>query len=743
VKKRPSANRQVILVIFINLLRYLLITVPLLFVGFAVFDWYSAAPPEALAKATFVGRNSCAACHQEELARWTGSHHDRAMELATEETVLGDFNGETFDWYGEQTRYWRDGKKFMVTAEGPDGQPHDYEVKYTFGFTPLQQYMVEFPDGRVQVQRVSWNTEKKEWFYVTPPDVTAERIPAGDPLHWTGITQNWNSTCAECHSTNLKKNYDLAQNAYHTTFSEIDVSCEECHGPASLHLELASAKSLFWDRRHGYGLAKLKSLDSTPQIETCAKCHARRSEVHGDFRPGARFADHYDVALLDENLYHADGQQLDEVYNYGSFLQSKMHAKGVRCTDCHDPHSLKVKFTGNALCSQCHAPAKYDSPAHHHHLANTPAASCVECHMPTTNYMVIDARHDHSFKPPRPDLTVSTGAPNVCNRCHTKPEETAQETAQWAAQKVVEWYGPERKFGLNWAAAIAAGRKGAADGEKLLAEVVRSSETPAIVRATATELLAQYSSSSAHSAIGVALKSDSPVVRLAATRVANDAAQLTARLRDDNTAVRQEAARRLVGAPLSAADQSAFGAALGEYKARQQLALEHAGTHLNLASLARELGDSSTAIAELRTAIKLNDYLSGPRAELASLLEESGGEVNEIANLRREERARLERDAKLLPDNADIRYRLGLLEFLLKDLAAADASLAEACRLAPTNYQYHLGYALLLEKRYVDGGDEADRDRAIAALRKLESLNPSDPTAKEILKRMLSAKQEG
>ncbi len=415
-----------------------------------------------------------------------------------------------------------------------------------------------------------------------------------------------------------------------------------------------------------------------------------------------------------------------------------MHAKGVRCTDCHDPHSLKVKLPGNALCSQCHAPAKYDSPAHHHHLANTPAASCVECHMPTTNYMVIDARHDHSFKPPRPDLTVSIGAPNVCNRCHTKPAETAE----WATQKVVEWYGPERKFGLNWAPAIAAGRKGDANGDKLLAEVVRSVETPAIVRTTATELLGQYDSSAAQSAIGVALKSDSPVVRLAATRVATDAAALTARLRDDNTAVRQEAARRLVGAPLAPADKQAFESALGEYKARQQLALEHSGTHLNLASLARQVGDSTTAIAELRTALKLNDYLSGPRAELASLLEETGGAAEEIANLRREERVRLERDAKLLPDNADIRYRLGLLEFLLEDLSAADAALAEACQLAPTNYQYHLGYALLCEKRYVDGGDEADRDRAIAALKRLETLNPSDPTAKEILKRMLSARKE-
>ncbi|MEM6656252.1 MAG: multiheme c-type cytochrome, partial [Planctomycetota bacterium] len=268
-------------------------------------DWYRAAPPQALATATYVGRQSCVECHQQQHDEWVGSHHDWAMDTATDQTVLADFDNSSFTRNGVTTRFFRDGERFMVNAEGPDGEMTDFEVKYTFGVEPLQQYMVEFPDGRVQVLRVSWDTVRQEWFEVTPPDVPNERILPGDPLHWTGIGQNWNTTCAECHSTNLQKNYDLESDTYHTTFSEIDVSCEECHGPASLHVELATAKSFFWDRRHGLGLAKLRSADPTAQLEACAKCHSRRNAVHADFRPGTPLLDSFNPSLLHAGLYHA------------------------------------------------------------------------------------------------------------------------------------------------------------------------------------------------------------------------------------------------------------------------------------------------------------------------------------------------------------------------------------------------------------------------------------------------------
>ncbi|MEM9660257.1 MAG: multiheme c-type cytochrome, partial [Planctomycetota bacterium] len=167
----------------------------------AAVDWYRAKPAAAIRTATYVGRHKCAQCHQPEMQAWSGSHHDRAMEVASEETVDGDFDNAEFNYFGVQTRFFREGDRFMVNTIGPDGEYHDYEIKYTFGLEPLQQYMVEFPDGRVQVLRVSWDQRRQEWFFVAPPDAEEMAFDPDDPLHWTGLSQNWNTMCAECHST--------------------------------------------------------------------------------------------------------------------------------------------------------------------------------------------------------------------------------------------------------------------------------------------------------------------------------------------------------------------------------------------------------------------------------------------------------------------------------------------------------------------------------------------------------------
>ena len=714
-------------------------------VGYVSADWYTTEPPDALASATYVGRSSCIECHQAEQDAFHGSDHDRAMELATEEAVLGDFNDTEFERFGVTTRFYRRGDEYWVNTEGPDGEYHDYQVKFTFGIDPLQQYMVEFPDGRVQVLRVSWDTIENRWFYVPPPDAPDERLPPDDPTHWTGIAQNWNTTCAECHSTDLKKNYDLKTNTYHTTYSEIDVSCEACHGPASLHVKLAKSQSLFWDRIHGYGLSKIKSLDPTPQIETCAKCHARRSEVHPDFRPGKRFADFYNTSLLREGLYYADGQIQDEVYVYGSFLQSRMHREGVRCSDCHNPHSLELKFEGNALCGQCHVPAKYDTPSHHHHKMDTPAASCVECHMPETKYMVVDPRRDHSIRVPRPDLTVSIGTPNVCNRCHDEPDETAQ----WAADKVVEWYGPKRPDDPHWAPAMAGGRQGDPDAEKLIVEALQRQNTPAIVQATLCDLLGRYPSDEASHALDNALKSQNSLVREAAVfnRRLDSFEQVQQKvipaLSDPVRTVRTAATLRMLELPRELFQQeglpAAFAPALEDYKTQLHMADERAESHLRLAAIAEWNGDTPEAIEELRTAVRLEPYRSGTRAELARHLSAQPGQEMEVLRLRKEEIELLERDIEFLPESGDIRYRLGMLLYLVEDLNAAEKQLTEAIRLAPQNYQFALGLALLQQKLY-EAGDDGALQRAGKTLRILHQLDPNSPDAANISRGLLQVR---
>lgn len=715
--------------------------------GALAWDWYSVVPDEAIANATFVGSKTCAECHQSEHKLWKGSDHDRAMELATETSVLGDFNNATFNYQGVTTRFFRDGNRFMANTEGPDGQYRDYEIKYTFGVRPLQQYMVEFPDGRVQVLREAWDVANKRWFYVTPPDVTDERIPPGDPFHWTGITQNWNVTCADCHSTNVHKNYNPATDRYDTTFSEINVSCEECHGPGSVHVDLARRISPFWDREIGYGLPNLKDKNLSVQIETCAKCHARRNQVHEDFRPGGQFLDFYEPQLLsDGRLYHANGHILDEVYEYGSFLQSRMHANQVRCSDCHNPHSLQLKFTGNRLCTQCHVAGKYDTPSHHHHKEGSAGAQCIECHMPARMYMVIDKRRDHGFRAPRPDLTVEFGVPNACNDCHTKPEETAQ----WAADAVRDWYGEKRHDDPHWTPAFAAARDGKPEGEELLLDILSRNSTPMIVRATAIDLLGNYRSVAALRAQRDALGSGDALVRLAAVRaiplemdpsVVSDLARM---LSDPVRRVRFAAVERLVDVPLTSLtddQRRAFEDAMIEFRKSQEMSLDQAGGNLSLAILARRYGRPAEAIEYLRNAIRLQPYLAGPRMELASLLGGMAGHEDEVRRLREEEVELLERDARLAPNNPLIFHQLAKLWYLLDDYVESQAAIETACRLAPRNYGFLFFRALLHHKRYQKTGDIDQFNMGIDAVKKLQEMQPSDPGAEQVRMMLMEARR--
>jgi predicted CXXCH cytochrome family protein len=545
----------------------------------------------------------------------------------------------------------------------------------------------------------------------------------------------------------LQKNYDFATDTYETTFSEIDVSCEECHGPGSVHVALANRWSPLWDRNVGYGLANLKTIDNTTQIETCAKCHSRRHAIHADFRPGRPLLDYYEPVVLAPGLYHTDGQILDEVYEYSSFLESKMHANRVRCSDCHDPHSLQLKFAGNKLCTQCHIPGKYDTPTHHHHPAESAGASCVACHMSTQTYMVIDERHDHSFRVPRPDLTVQLGTPNTCNTCHNLPHETPA----WAVEAVKKWYGDKRPDDPHWAPAIDAASRGELAGEKLLVALLHRPATPSIIKATALSLSDQYQTPNIAELQQRALEDDDPLVRATAVEVllptepiSQFFAFLGDRLSDRSRAVRIAAARRLASVPrarIDAAYHAALDNALDEYRASQQINLERAAPHINLAMLARDLGNYDEATSELRTAIRLEPQLTGPRTELANIVARQNPASEEIAKLRAEEAENLDRDTQLLPDNAAVFYRLGLLRYLLGEYTAASRALTKACELAPENYDFRMTVALLEEKWYERDGDLAHYEAAVASLKKMVELRPKDPRTAQILQRLATTRQ--
>jgi predicted CXXCH cytochrome family protein len=394
-------------------------------------------------------------CGTPEISSWK-RHHQLAMQSATDTTVLGDFNNVKFTNSGVTSIFFKRDKNFIARTEGQDGALHDYKIRFTFGVSPLQQYLITLPGGRLQALGIAWDSRPRQhggqrWFSLYP----GQKIPPSNPLHWTGIDQTWNYMCADCHSTNIRKNYDLQTRTYSTTYAEINVACEACHGPGSAHIA--------WAKRQG-NWAKLSTnadltialrerkvatwatdpVTGTPrrtiprasehEIEMCARCHSRRGQIHEDYVHGQSVGDDYRVALLDQDLYFPDGQIEGEVYEYGSFIQSRMFREGVTCSDCHEPHSLKLRAEGNNVCLQCHS-VKYDSPAHHFHKVGSTGAQCANRHMPPRTYMVVDARRDHSLRIPRPDLSMKLGTPNACNNCHT------DKSAQWASNTVYKWYG--------------------------------------------------------------------------------------------------------------------------------------------------------------------------------------------------------------------------------------------------------------------------------------------------------------
>ncbi len=685
----------------------MLLLVPLAVVfcggGAALWDWLHGLPPGR--KASYVGTHRCTTCHADEARLWAGSDHDLAMDHARPDTVLADFSNADLVHHDRHTQLRRDGDRFLVTTDGPNGQPHTYQVKYTFGVRPLQQYLVEFPDGRVQCLPWAWNVAQRRWFHLYPD----ESLPAGDWLHWTGAGQNWNYMCAECHSTGVRKNYDSQTNRYHTTFTDIDVGCETCHGPGSLHVELAESSSLFWDRNHGYGMPNLAGPRNDEEIASCAPCHARRRLVAANYQPGQPLFDHYFPELLDGQSYYPDGQIRDEVYEFGSFTQSKMYHKNVRCSDCHEPHSLTLRGTGNALCTRCHTAARFDTPAHHHHLPQGAGAACVECHMPSTTYMQVDPRRDHSLRIPRPDLTVSLGTPNACQPCHRA------ESADWAAQHVTAWYGPARAKAPHFATAIAAGRAGDPAAVPLLARWLATPSTPALVRASAAALLGQYPGPVAQRALTTALADRSPLVRtmavaqLSATGGDAWAMKVAERVADVSRPVRQEAARALVplvGQGWNPPDRIRFEQALAEYRQAQFENLDQPAACLNLAVIHTDLGQFDDAERDYRSALALDPRYTPAMLNLATLVHQRG-DTPAAEQLLKQVIA----EEPLAPHGY---YSLGLLlgEQPAR-LAEAEPLLARAVQLAPADARRWYNWGLALEQLSRWPEARAALDRAV------------------------------
>lgn len=701
----------------------------------------SHAPDHSVA--TFVGSETCAGCHQTEARLWSASQHKVAMQHATEKTVLGNFNDANFDHYGVHSRFFRKDGKFLVETDGPDGALAVYEVKYTFGVDPLQQYLVEFPDGRVQALSIAWDSRPHDkggqrWFHIYPN----EEIKHDDVLHWTKLNQNWNFMCAECHSTGVRKNYDAKADRFATNWSEISVGCEACHGQGSRHTAWAHKQQSWWpfgkredstkglltmlDERQGVtwpidpqtGIGRRSVVPATlrKEVETCGLCHARRAGFHEDWLPGQWLSQTHVVEPLARTTYHSDGQirDVEEPYNYTPFKQGKMFAAGVTCSDCHEPHSAKLRAPGEGVCLQCHAPDKFANVKHHHHGGVEPQPTCISCHMQTRTYMVVDPRHDHTFRVPRPDLSVTLGTPNACNDCHhDKP-------ADWAAAAVEQWFGPDRKSFQTYGAAFHAARTDAADAAALLGIIAADKNVPAVARASALSELASRVSPANVTAARNGLSDPDPMVRIGALdMLANlPAAQIwplvSPLLTDPVRGVRIRTVSLLAAVPVARqpqADRARFDQAAAEFVDAQHENAERPEARTTLANFFAQRGQSADAEAEYKAALRLSPQYTVAAVNLADLYRQLGRD-DQGENVLRAAIATPARDAAL-------HHALGLTLTRLKRPDDALVEFQKATELEPDNPQYIYVYGVALHSA-------GRTDDAITVLKKALTSHPND-----------------
>lgn len=656
----------------------------------------------------FVGDQSCKSCHASQYKDWLSSDHFKAMQPANDSTVEGDFNNTSYTADGVTSRFFKKGDKYFINTQGDDNKYHDYEVKYTFGYNPLQQYLIAFPGGRLQVARQDWDLRNKKWFH----QYAGQKIPAHDWLHWTGNAQNWNTMCAACHSTNLQKNYDFEKDTYHTTYSVMTVSCESCHGAGQKHIDYIKSSSYKdGEKVKNSYMQMVKNSSQLTQINTCTPCHSRRSEISADKLGSSELMDDYIPQLPTKEFFYADGQANDEDYTYASFLQSKMYNRGVMCSNCHNPHSGKILYAGNQLCMQCHAKT-YDNISHTFHQAGTIGAECKSCHMPGKVYMGNDLRYDHTFRVPRPDLSVKYGTPNACNNCHT------DKTATWTANAITKWYGPNRAY--HFAEDLIPASKQDANSEGHIMRLLNDTATPAIIKATALYYLKDINTNTSAQTLIKNLQNINAQIRYQALRsLANFPVEVWLNvigpaLSDKVKAVRIAAADLLITIPSSQVPPSYYSAFTNAKNELEKYILYQS----DFASGDALAGDYYLKLGDYYNAEKY--YVRGLQKDTAMNYARLNLSVVYNATGKNNEALKVLQDALLTdPKNDRIYFNMALLYNEMKNTIKAEESLAKAVALKSQNPRVYYNYGLMLQKN-------GNTKKAGAMLEKGLTLSPLD-----------------
>lgn len=640
-----------------------------------------------------LSNQECAACHKTELQHWQKSDHAKSMALPSKSTVLANFNKTTVEHHGQKAVFYIKDNRYFVDISYDDNT-ETLAIAYTFGHYPLQQFLVETEVGRLQVLPFAWDSRTlaeggQRWYH----NYANEEIRPEDRLHWRQPLQNWNGMCADCHSDGLKRNFDGETNTFNTEYTDINVGCISCHD-AKPHAEnIASSQPKktagHWQRKSGENTAKWTGdKRDNSFMDNCFSCHSLRSPLTDGITPGGKFLDKFSPQLLQAPMYHADGQIKEEVYVYGSFLQSKMFANGVNCIDCHDQHTMKIKIPGNGLCLQCHASEVFDKPEHHNHPVGSDGAQCVNCHMPDNRYMGVDDRRDHSFKIPRPDLSQKLATPNACTSCHEGKDN------QWAVNFMSKWQAKPRTDSQTQQDFWALKTGQSLPVERHLA-IVADASIDVISRATALQMLAFSTDQISAPLLKPYLTSDEDLLRLAAASASTlinpgfRAEQLAPLLNDPLKAIRVAAARSLVDIYMPEAHTLSFNKAFTELNYSNELSGWRGEGLLNQGGISMARNDLNATEKAFKKAIKVDPYFDSAYSNLAELYRNQGKNAQVVAVYNSA--------LNKIPNSALLHYGYGLHLVRQQQLANAVAKFKKAMQLDPTNTQYAYVYALSVD----------------------------------------------
>lgn len=640
----------------------------------------------------YIGSDACQNCHQTEHQLWQQSDHHKAMQAPSAESVLGDFNNVEVEFHQIKTRFFKRDNQYFVETTNKQGERQTFDVKYTFGFNPLQQYILDTGKGHMQAFNIAWDARPKtqggqRWYHLQPD----ESITPDHPFFWQRHFQNWNSRCAECHTTGYQKNYQLETNSYTTNFAEATVGCESCHGPATLHQ--AQAKSSNFDANKGFNqalatppvwgfaandpIANLVSGKNNQYMQQCADCHSRRLPIANKTQTinnaPTDYHDTNSLSLLPSNLYFDDGQIKDEVFVMGSFLQSKMAKAGVTCSNCHNPHSGKLRLPGNQTCTQCHSAPTYDLPEHHQHKVDSLGSQCVNCHMPARTYMQVDDRRDHSFVIPNAAVSAAIDSPSACINCHQK------EGVSWVAAQLANWRIDKAKS-INMQATTEhwSNIHLLPSTEQTRFAKRQLSKTSPIVAAKLLEIINRQPSQESVTLAIEQLNSEEPLLRRAAIDVLrnlppNQGYQyLYPMLKDPVKSVRFHASSLLASwlsqMPETLLPELSF--AIEEYKTSLLLTADFPTSQLSLAQLALAMGDNKKAQQHFEQALIIAPHLPIAMLSFADYWRQTNNETKELAIL--------EKAVAIHHDFADVFHQYGLFWVRKKEYYKAAQWLVKA-----------------------------------------------------------------